>query len=53
MVKQIISNNNSTYSESCFLEAIKLGMDFKLNQKVNEKHFNKKMLEKLIRLPIE
>lgn len=51
-MNQIINKNNKKYAEKCFKEAIKLGLDFKLNSKVNEKHFKREVLNHLIKLPI-
>lgn len=51
-MSQIINKKNKEYSEKCFNEAIKIGLDFKLNNKVNQKRFDKEMLDELIKLPI-
>lgn len=53
MEHNIINQNSREYAENCFQEAIKIGMDFKINSNVNEKHFNKGMLNNLIKLPLE
>lgn len=52
-MNQVINNYNKEYAEKCFKEAINLGIDFKLNNNVNEKHFSKKILNDLIKLPLE
>lgn len=52
-MNQVINNYNKEYAEKCFKEAINLGIDFKLNNNVNEKHFSKEMLNDLIKLPLE
>lgn len=52
-MQQIINKKNKKYAEKCFQDAIKIGMEFKLNKKVNEKHFDPKMLEQLLELPLD
>lgn len=52
-MNQIINEKNKEYSKICFDEAIRVGMDFKINNKVNENHFDKLMLNELLELPIE
>lgn len=51
-MKQIINEINKGYAMKCFHEAIEMGINFKLNSKVNEKHFNKEMLNNLLKLPV-
>lgn len=51
-MKQIVNKDNRAYAEKCFQNAVKLGIDFKLNNKVNESHFKKEMLNELLDLPL-
>ncbi len=51
-MKQIVNKDNRAYAEKCFQDAVKLGIDFKLNNKVNESHFKKEMLNELLDLPL-
>ena len=51
-MKQIVNKDNRAYAEKCFQDAGKLGIDFKLNNKVNESHFKKEMLNELLDLPL-
>ena len=51
-MKQIVNEDNRAYAEKCFQDAVKLGIDFKLNNKVNESHFKKEMLNELLDLPL-
>lgn len=51
-MKQIVNKDNRVYAEKCFQDAVKLGIDFKLNNKVNEIHFKKEMLNELLDLPL-
>ena len=51
-MNQILNKKNEKYANKCFNEAIKIGMNFKLNNKVIEKHFDKKDLKELIKLPV-
>lgn len=50
-MNQILNKNNKKYAKKCFNEAIDIGIDFKLNNKVNEKKFNKNAMSKLLELP--
>lgn len=52
-MEQIINKNNKEYAEKCFKEAIELGLNFKLDNKVNEKHFNIDMLNDLMKIPMD
>ena len=47
-MKQIVNKDNRAYAEKCFQDAVKLGINFKLNNKVNESHFKKEMLNELL-----
>lgn len=51
-MKQIVNKDNRAYAEKCFQDAVKLGINFKLNNKVNESHFKKEMLNELLDLPL-
>lgn len=51
-MKQIVNKDNRAYAEKCFQDAVKLGIKFKLNNKVNESHFKKEMLNELLDLPL-
>lgn len=51
-MKQIVNKDNRSYAEKCFQDAVKLGINFKLNNKVNESHFKKEMLNELLDLPL-
>lgn len=50
-MKQILNQNNADYAKKCFKEAIDLGMDFKINQKVKKEIFDIKNLDKLLNTP--
>lgn len=52
-MEQIINKNNKEYAKECFKEAVELGLNFKLNNKVNEKHFDLNMLNDLMEIPME
>lgn len=52
-MNQILNNENKDYAKKCFNEIINMGIDFKLENKVNEKHFDRKNIEKLLILPKE
>ncbi len=51
-MKQILNETNMNYAEKCFKEAIDLGINFKINQKVKNKIFDKNMLNQLLEVPI-
>ena len=51
-MNQVLNKENEEYAYKCFNEAVKTGMNFKLNNKVMEKHFNKNNLENLTKLPV-
>lgn len=52
-MNQIVNNKNREYAERCFKEAINIGLNFKLDSKVNEKHFTKSMIDDLLKLPLD
>lgn len=52
-MNQILNDENKDYAKRCFNEIIDMGIDFKLENKVNEKHFDRKDIEKLLILPKE
>ena len=50
-MKQILNEANEKYAKECFDEAINLGMNFKIHQKVKKEVFDKNMLNKLLETP--
>lgn len=42
-MKQILNKENEKYARKCFEEAIDMGVNFKLENKVREKYFLKKV----------
>lgn len=50
-MNQILNKENKEYAKKCFQDIIEMGIDFKLENKVNEKHFNRKNIKKLLTLP--
>ena len=51
-MKQILNKENEKYARKCFEEAIDMGVNFKLENKVREKIFSKESMEELLKLPI-
>ena len=51
-MKQILNKENEKYARKCFEEAINMGVNFKLENKVREKIFSKESMEELLKLPI-
>ena len=52
-MQQIMNKSNRSYAKKCFKKAINLGVNFKLGQKVNKKHFNLDKLDNLLKLPVQ
>ncbi len=50
-MKQILNETNVDYAKECFKEAIDLGINFKIHQKVKKRNFDKNMLNKLLEIP--
>ena len=51
-MNQILNNENKEYAKKCFDKAINIGIDFKLNQDVIEKHIDNTFMENMLSLPI-
>lgn len=51
-MKEILNKTNESYGRECFDEAINMCLDFKLDNKVNEKIFNRQEASKLYELPV-
>ena len=51
-MKEILNKTNESYIRKCIEEAVNMCLDFKLENKVNEKRFNKAEANKLYELPI-
>lgn len=52
-MKQILNKETEKYARECFEKALDLGVNFKLNNNVNEKHFDKDNFEYLLTIPNE
>lgn len=52
-MKDVLCENNKEIAKKCFEEAINIGIDFKINNKVKEKEINKEQLEEFLKLPID
>ena len=50
---QILNKESEKYASECFYEAIRIGMNFKINNKVIDRHFDKKILKNLVKLPVK
>lgn len=52
-MRDILNESNKEIAQKCFYEAIELGLNFKLNNDVKEKVFDKEKLQELLKLPID
>lgn len=52
-MKQIINKETEKYAKHCFYKAVNLGLNFKLNNKVNEINFTQDMIDNLMKIPIK
>ena len=48
---QIINKQSKNFAKECFEEAINLGLDFKLENNVTEKHITKDVIDSLMQIP--
>lgn len=52
-MKEILNSSSAEYAQKCFDKALKIGMDFKLNNEFKQKQFKKDNFEQLLEIPLQ